>query len=161
VLRKDYFDYLGDGDDTQLVKEHTFDAAEYLVKLHRDEGKKLDTEFGGTVPATVTYHVPCHLQAQNIGLKSRDLMKLTGTKIQLVNKCSGIDGTWGYRAENYDEQQVVIQALKRDVETQDADVVVGDCHLANTAIDESTGRTPVHPLQLVARAYGIPEEPKP
>jgi len=161
VLRKDYFDYLGEDDDTQLVKDHTFDAAEYLVKLHRAQDKRLDTDFAGTVPATITYHVPCHLQAQNIGLKSRDLMKLTGAKIQLVNKCSGIDGTWGYRAENYDEQQVVIQGLKRDVEAQDADVVVGDCHLANTAIDESTGRTPIHPLQLVARAYGIPEEPQP
>jgi len=158
VLRKDYFDYLGDSDDTRLVKEHTFDVAEYLVKLRRDEHKTLDESFEGTVPETITYHVPCHLQAQNIGLKSRDLMKLTGAKIQLVNRCSGIDGMWGYRAENYDEQQQVIQALRKDVESQDADVVVGDCHLANTAIDEATGRRPLHPMQLVARAYGIPEE---
>jgi hypothetical protein len=85
-------------------------------------------------------------------------MKLTGTTIQLVNKCSGIDGTWGYRAENYDEQQVVIRGLKSAIESQASEVVTGDCHLANTAIDESTGRTPLHPLQMVARAYGIPEE---
>jgi hypothetical protein len=39
------------------------------------------------------------------------------------------------------------------------DVVAGDCHLANTAITEQTGDVPMHPLQLVARAYGIPEEP--
>jgi hypothetical protein len=39
-------------------------------------------------------------------------------------------------------------------------VVTGDCHLANTAINEQTGREPLHPLQLVARAYGIPEETK-
>jgi Fe-S oxidoreductase len=38
------------------------------------------------------------------------------------------------------------------------DVVAGDCHLANTAINEQTGRKPVHPLQMIARAYGIPEE---
>ena len=158
VLKKDYFDYLGEGDDTQLVKDNTYDVAEYLVKLRKDEGTTLDETFEGDVPESITYHVPCHLQAQNIGLKSRDLMKLTGAKIQLVNKCSGIDGTWGYRAENYDEQQKVIQALKKDVESQACEVVVGDCHLANTAIDESTGRTPLHPMQLVARAYGIPEE---
>jgi Fe-S oxidoreductase len=29
---------------------------------------------------------------------------------------------------------------------------------ANTAITEQTGRVPVHPLQVMARAYGIPEE---
>ena len=39
------------------------------------------------------------------------------------------------------------------------DVVAGDCHLANTAIVEQTGRTAQHPLQVMARAYGIPEEP--
>jgi len=30
--------------------------------------------------------------------------------------------------------------------------------LANGAIAEETGRTPVHPLQVIARAYGIPDE---
>jgi hypothetical protein len=38
------------------------------------------------------------------------------------------------------------------------DIVTGDCHLANTAINEQTGNKPVHPLQMIARAYGIPEE---
>ena len=36
--------------------------------------------------------------------------------------------------------------------------MAGDCHLANTAITELTGRIPQHPLQIVARAYGIPAE---
>ena len=38
------------------------------------------------------------------------------------------------------------------------EVVAGDCHLANTAITEQTGRVPIHPIQVVARAYGIPTE---
>jgi glycerol-3-phosphate dehydrogenase subunit C len=158
VLKKDYFDHVGDTDDTRLVKEHTFDAAEYLMKVHKAEGTELDTEFTGAVPETITYHVPCHLQAQNIGLKSRDLMKLTGAKIQIAAQCSGIDGTWGYRAENQELQQKQIQPLKATIEKQAAECVVGDCHLANGAIAEETGRTPLHPFQVVARAYGIPEE---
>ncbi|MFM9137707.1 MAG: heterodisulfide reductase-related iron-sulfur binding cluster, partial [Actinomycetota bacterium] len=36
VLKKDYVDYVG-GPDATLVSEHTFDAAEYLVKLHKGE----------------------------------------------------------------------------------------------------------------------------
>lgn len=159
VLKNDYFDHLGDGDDTRLVKEHTYDVAEYLMKLHKDDreagGEGLDTEFPGDIPETITYHVPCHLQAQNIGLKSRDLMKLTGTRIQLANQCSGIDGMWGYRAENQPLQQKVIQGLKKTIEQQDAPLVVGDCHLANGGIDDATGRLPIHPMQFVARAYGI------
>jgi ferredoxin len=34
----------------------------------------------------------------------------------------------------------------------------GDCQLANTAIAEGAGRQPVHPLQVLARAYGLSEE---
>jgi Fe-S oxidoreductase len=158
VLKNDYFDHLGEGDDTRLVKEHTYDVAEYLIRLHKAEGTELDTDFTGEVPETITYHVPCHLQAQNIGLKSRDLMKLTGTQIQLATQCSGIDGMWGYRAENQDLQQKVIQGLKKTIEQQDAPEVVGDCHLANGGITDATGRQPIHPMQFVARAYGVPEE---
>jgi Fe-S oxidoreductase len=155
VLKNDYLDHLGDGDDTRLVKSHTYDVAEYLVKLHKAEGTELDTTFTGEIPESITYHVPCHLQAQNIGLKSRDLMKLTGTRIQIASQCSGIDGMWGYRAENQPLQQKVIQGLKRTIEQQDAPLVVGDCHLANGGINDATGRQPIHPMELLARAYGI------
>jgi Fe-S oxidoreductase len=128
------------------------------VKLHRGEEGPLDVEFAGDVPESVTYHVACHLQAQNIGLKSRDLMKLTGTKIALVNKCSGIDGTWGYRAENYELSRKVAAPLGDAVEKAGNEVVTGDCHLANGSIVQETGARPMHPIQFMARAYGIPEE---
>jgi Fe-S oxidoreductase len=160
VLKRDYAEYL-DGPDARLVAEHTYDACEYLVKLHRDGEMSLDTTFAGDVPDQVTYHASCHLQAQNAGLKSRDLMKLTGTKVTLVNKCSGIDGTWGLRAENYELARRVAQPLGdavRRARDEGATVVTGDCTLANGAITQETGEVPVHPLQMVARAYGIPPE---
>ena len=157
VLKKEYPDYLK-SDDARLVAAHTYDAAEYLMKVHKEEGKGLDTEFTGKIPESVTWHVPCHLRAQNIGYKSRDLMKLTGATVTVVDKCSGIDGTWGYRAQNYELARKVAQPLKHAIEKADGDVVAGDCHLANGAITEETGRTPMHPIQVVARAYGIPEE---
>ncbi|MFM8649767.1 MAG: hypothetical protein ACKODY_08375 [Actinomycetota bacterium] len=110
------------------------------------------------MPETLTYHTPSHLRAQNIGLKSRDLMKLTGAKIKLVQQCSGIDGMWGLRAENADLSIPIAKKLGGEIINAGGDVVTGDCHLANTAINEQTGREPLHPLQIVARAYGIPQE---
>ena len=157
ILKKDYVDYVG-GADATLVAEHTYDAAEYLMKVHKGDGTSLDTEFDGFVPNTVTYHTPCHLKAQNIGLKSRDLLKLTGAKVKLVQQCSGIDGMWGLRAENVDISLPIGRKLAEEIQRAGGDVVAGDCHLANTAINEQTGEEPLHPLQLLARAYGIPEE---
>jgi Fe-S oxidoreductase len=160
VLKKDYLDYVG-GPDAQLVADNTYDAAEYLMKVHKADGTNLDTNFHGYIPATVTYHAPCHLRAQNIGLKSRDLIKLTGAKVTLVQQCSGVDGMWGLRAENAALSVPMAKSLGDEITLAGGDVVVGDCHLANTAITEQTGRVPLHPLQLIARAYGIaPEETK-
>jgi len=157
VLKKDYIAYVGT-DEARLVAEHTYDAAEYLMRLHKADGTSLDTEFNGFVPETVAYHTPCHLKAQNIGLKSRDLIKLTGAKVKLVQQCSGIDGMWGLRAENAELSMPMARKLADELKRAAGDVVAGDCHLANTAITEQTGEVPLHPLQLIARAYGIPEE---
>ncbi len=157
VLKKDYVDYVG-GEDAELVSQHTFDAAEYLVAMHKDEARTLDTEFKGEVPESITYHTPCHLRAQEIGLKSRDLMKLTGAKIKLVQQCSGIDGMWGLRAENAELSLPHAKALAEEIRNAGSDVVAGDCHLANTAITEQTDLKPLHPLQVMARAYGINDQ---
>jgi glycerol-3-phosphate dehydrogenase subunit C len=157
VLKKDYLSYVG-GADAQLVADNTYDAAEYLMKVHKADGTTLNTDFQGHVPATVTYHTPCHLRAQNIGLKSRDLIKLTGAKVTLVQQCSGIDGMWGLRAENADISVSIAKKLAEQIRTANGEVIAGDCHLANTAITEQTGEEPMHPIQLIARAYGISKE---
>jgi Fe-S oxidoreductase len=157
VLKYDYKDYIG-GEDAELVAAHTYDTSEYLMKVHKAEDTALDIDFGGTVPESVTYHAPCHLRAQNIGLKSRDLVKLTGARIRVVAECSGIDGTWGYRKENYDASRRVARKMAGAIDKAGGDVVVGDCHLANGGIVQETGQTPQHPLSTIARAYGIPED---
>ena len=157
ILKKDYVDYVG-GPDAMTVSEHTYDTAEYLMKVHNTEGKSLDTDFRGTLLDAVTYHTPCHLRAQNIGLKSRDLMKLTGARIKVVQQCSGTDGMWGLRAKNAHLSMPIADKLGRLIAEASGDIVSGDCHLANIAISEQTGNQPVHPLQVVARAYGFTEE---
>ena len=158
ILKKDYVDYIG-GADAELVASQTKDLCEYLVELHKGEATSLDTEFGGDVPQSVTYHAPCHLRAQNIGLKSRDLIALTGTKVTVVAECSGIDGTWGLRAENLEAARGVAKKMRDAIVKADGEVVAGDCSLANGGIMLETGRVPEHPIQVVARAYGIAEEP--
>jgi glycerol-3-phosphate dehydrogenase subunit C len=160
VVKRDYPLYVG-GADAELVAEHTFDPAEYLMRVHRSDDRSLDLRFpgrdSGAVPDKVTYHVPCHLQAQNVGLKSRDLLKLAGITCDLVQRCSGIDGTWGYRADNYELARKVAAPMAREVRAAGNEVVCGDCTLANGAILQETGTKPVHPIQVLARAYAIPE----
>jgi hypothetical protein len=44
------------------------------------------------------------------------------------------------------------------IENADNAVIAGDCHLANGGILQETGTQPQHPLQLIARAYGLRED---
>lgn len=155
VLKNEYGDFLG-SDDASVVAAATQDISEYLMDQHREE--PLDREFGGETYDTITWQAACHYRAQQIGPKSRDLMALTGAEVQMVERCSAIDGTWGLRAENVEMAKRIAQPLMEAVEASDADLIAGDCHLANTAIVEQTGKQPVHPIQVLARAYGISEE---
>ena len=90
-----------------------------------------------------------------MGYKGRDLVKLTGAKVSVVAKCSGIDGTWGYRSYNYGLSKKVSASLAVALKKQGERLVVGECHLANYSIYEETGAMPIHPVQLLAAAYGI------
>ncbi len=152
VLKNEIPDFLGT-DDARLVAEHTFDVSEYLMARHRD--RPLDTTFPGLTYETITWHAACHYRAQQIGPKSADLMALTGATVTIVERCSAIDGTWGLRAQNVEMARRIAQPLMDAVGEATTDLVAGDCHLANTAIREATTRVPVHPIQVLARAYGL------
>ncbi|HEX6311100.1 MAG TPA: heterodisulfide reductase-related iron-sulfur binding cluster [Acidimicrobiia bacterium] len=155
VIKNEYGDFLGT-DEARRVAEHTYDASEYLMNRHREQ--PLDTEFDGTTYESILWQAACHYRAQQIGPKSRDLMALTGAKVAMVERCSAIDGTWGLRAENVEMAKQVAKPLMEKVRESDAQLIAGDCQLSNTAIFEQTAKQPVHPLQVLARAYGLEEE---
>jgi Fe-S oxidoreductase len=156
TLKDEYPAFLGT-EAARRVSAATFDAAELLMNAHRS-GDKLDTNFPGKTYETITWHAACHYRAQQVGPRSSQLMQLTGAKVQMVERCSGIDGTWGLRAENMEMAQRVAKPLMEKVRESSAELIAGDCQLANTAIEEATEKRPVHPLQVVARAYGIEKD---
>ncbi|MCL6520761.1 MAG: 4Fe-4S dicluster domain-containing protein [Firmicutes bacterium] len=139
-------------EEARRVAEATSDLGEYLMELHR-EGK-LATDFRSS-PVRVVYHLPCHLKVQNIGYKSRDLLRLAGAEVTLVERCSGIDGTWGLKAQYRDLSMKVARPLLRRVEEEPEAVVAGDCPLAGLRVREGTGRELRHPVRLLAEAYGL------
>ncbi len=96
--------------------------------------------------------------AQKIGPASGDLLALTGAEVTVVEQCSGTDGMWGLRAGNEDISIPIARRLGDRIDEAGGAVVAGDCHLANTAIVEQTGRTARHPLQILARAYGLADD---
>jgi Fe-S oxidoreductase len=161
IIKQDYPIYVAGESlraDAELVAAHTYDAAEYLMIVHNGVDTSLDTDFTGELLGEITYHAPCHLRAQNIGFTSRDLMELTGAEVTIVQQCSGNGAMWGLRAGNEDISVSIAERLGDQITKAGGHAVAGDCHLANAAIVEQSGREARHPLQIMARAYGIAED---
>jgi Fe-S oxidoreductase len=154
MLKQEY-PWLDGSADAKLVAAHTRDLFEYLARLHT-EGR-LDTNFAKPVGA-ITYHVPCHLRAQNIGVKSAEVLRLIpGASVNVVEKCSAVDGTWGFKTEYYELSLKLAKPLFDAVTAAGAPVTATDCPLAALQIEQGTGRKAKHPVRVLAEAYGFAE----
>ena len=144
-------------DDAEVIKvgKAIFDPFEYLMLRHK-EGK-LRTDFKQQL-GTVSYHVPCHLRVQNIGLKTRDMLQLVpGTKVDTIERCSGHDGTYAVKSEFHKISMKICKPVVNRVEQANPDHYASDCPMAGHQIENGlqNGKRPEHPLSLLRQAYGI------
>jgi len=152
MLKREY-PHLLSTEDAKLVASHTFDVCEYLMKLKKQG--KLDTNFPNR-PGKIAYQIPCHLRDQNIGFKSKELMELTGASVEVIERCSGHDGTWGVKVEFFDLSMKIAAKAVREVEAVQADLVVSDCPLSGVQLTQAGGGKPtLHPIEVIKQAYGL------
>jgi glycerol-3-phosphate dehydrogenase subunit C len=142
-------------DAARRVAAATRDLMEHVHQLARD--KKLPRDFTQRL-GKVAYHAPCHLRAQNIGFRSRDLLNLVADDVVLVDACSGVDGTWGMQARFHEASLGVAKKMLGAIDAAGPDHVATDCPLSALRIEEGLGRKAVHPIVLLRHAYGIPAE---
>jgi len=135
------------------VAENVVDLMEFLDRLRKE--KRLNRDFKKGL-GRVAYHAPCHLRAQKIGVPgARILGLLPDTEVEVVEQCSAVDGTWGMKAQWYEEGRRYAQRLVRGIDAVSAEVVVSDCQLAARRIQKENRVEVVHPIESLADAYGI------
>ncbi len=145
-----------DDKDIKVVAEATFDPFEYLMLRNRDG--LLKTDFKQPL-GNVSYHIPCHLRVQNIGKKTRDMLQMIpGTTVNVVERCSGHDGTWGVKSEYFDESMKIGKPVFKQMAASNPDYVSSDCAIAGRHIHQGMGKNigeKKHPLTLLRIAYGL------
>jgi len=145
-----------DDADVKAVAEAMYDPFEYLVLRHRDG--LLKTDFKNEL-GKVSYHVPCHLRVQNLGLKTREMLQMVpGTEVNTVERCSGHDGTWGVKSEFFAESMKIGKPVFKQMAASEPDYVSSDCAIAGRHIMQGMGETSAqkqHPLTLIRIAYGL------
>lgn len=145
-----------DDEQVQAVAAAFFDPFEYLYLRYKSD--KLRTDFAASL-GHVAYQVPCHLRVQNIGLKTRDVLKLVpDTEVQVIERCSGHDGTYGVKTRSRQAAVKIARPVVRQVEQAgERQHFTSDCPMAGAQIDgllDAPGAY-THPLSLLRQAYGI------
>src|SRR4029079_14856828 len=90
---------------------------------------RLDTRFPNA-PGSIAYQLPCHLKAQNMGTRSAEVLRLTGAPVEVIERCSAVDGTWGMKKEYFELSMKLAGPLFRDIRQAAADRVAADCPVA-------------------------------
>jgi Fe-S oxidoreductase len=152
LMLKEEYPKLLNSDAAREVAAATRDLMQHVYDLAR--ARKLDRNFTNPI-GRVAYHAPCHLRAQNIGFRSSDVLRLVADEVELIDACSGVDGTWGMQARFHSESLGVAQKMVKRIEDAAPDRIATDCPLAALRIEETLGRTAEHPVVLLREAYGI------
>jgi glycerol-3-phosphate dehydrogenase subunit C len=153
MLKHDY-DHLLEVEGAAPIGSRTYDICEYLWALH--EQGRLDTAFQ-PVPMRLLYHAPCHLKSHGIGYPATRLLELIpGVELHEVDEgCCGISGTFGIKVEKYDLSMQIGRRLFEAVNAAGSDSVLADCETCRMQVEHGTGATSAHPIQILARAYGL------
>ncbi len=152
TIKKEYPELLGTA-AARKVAENTFDIMEFLDKLRKDKALSKDFVRG---LGKVAYHAACHLRAQKIGTPGARVLGLApDTEVDIVEKCSAVDGTWGMKAQHYEMGRKYAQKLTRGIASAEARTVVTDCPLSDRRIEKENEVRVMHPAEALARAYGL------
>jgi glycerol-3-phosphate dehydrogenase subunit C len=149
--------------DIQLLSKATFDLSEYVVDIARKEG--MAPGLAPVESGCVALHISCHSRAQNMGQKAREMLKLIPeANVQVIERCSGHGGSWGYKSANFDTAMKIGTPVARQAAASGKALVTSECPLAGLHIAQGiesqggTGAKPRlagHPIMILAEAYGL------
>ncbi len=144
-----------DDPDVAKVRDAIYDPFEYLMLRHKYG--KLNTDFK-TPLGSVSYHAACHQRVQRIGPKTRETLELVpGTEIDVIERCSGHDGTYAVKKESHELSMKIARPVVKKVRDRAPDHYSSDCAMAGHQIANGLedGSEPEHPITLLRIAYGI------
>ena len=150
---------LPDNENIKKLSKRVSDIDEYIVDIAQNEGiadglKEID---GG-----VTVHNACHARAQNMGIKSRDMLKLIpNIKMDVVERCAGHGGTFGVMKNTHDLAVKVGKPTARQIKNKNNKYMASDCPLAGKHLKQLETDTNIandealHPIELMAKSYRL------
>ncbi len=155
-----------------LVADATRDLGEFLAAERRAHPESAPAAGPVDINAIVTtgqsrstntgsvlvgYHQPCHLKAQSVDSPGLHLLReIPGVQIvDLAAGCCGMAGTFGMKKRSYDLSMSVGEPLFRRIVEASPALLASECSTCRMQLAHATGLPVVHPVVLLAAAYGV------
>tara|TARA_B100002051_G_C16721505_1_gene632727 strand:- start:736 stop:2082 length:1347 start_codon:yes stop_codon:yes gene_type:complete len=141
------------------VANATKDICEYVVELTKDESFITGSQ---NLEKNIALHIACHTKAQNIGIKSAEMLKaVPNIKINIIDKCSGHGGSFGVKKDTYPLAKKYGKMAARKISISDDTIIASECPLAaqhlsetNAEINSNKNYTKTyHPIEILAESY--------
>lgn len=157
AITHEYPSLLPGDDDAELVAKNVQEACHYLWRCHQRGQLELDFS---PLTLSVGYHAPCHLKALEIGTPAENLLSLVpGLRVERLERgCSGIAGLYGFQHRNYRNSLRAGLPLLTAVRTGDFQLGATECSTCKIQMEQGTPKPTIHPIKLVALAYGLMPE---
>jgi glycerol-3-phosphate dehydrogenase subunit C len=128
------------------------DPGEFLWSMRNEA--RFSTDFKSAPAGPLAYHAPCHLRAQGVGFKGRDLLKkLPGVELRTVLECCGHDGTYAMSVAGFAPAARIGKRAFDGMRDATGTLWSTDCPLAAIQFQQHAGIKPLHPMSILARAY--------
>lgn len=154
---KHEYPMLLDHPDVQLLADQVIEAGAYLAQL-RDQGRlRMDLQ---SLDLDAGYHTPCHLKALGNERPLRELLNLIPElRVHTIEKgCSGMAGAYGLAKENFRTSMRIGWGLISRMRAGDLDLGITECSSCKMQMEQGTAIPTIHPLKLLAYAYGLMPE---
>ncbi len=142
-----------DNEDTALIANNSYEASAYFWAMHERNELELDLK---PVNFSVIYHEPCHsrvLYPHRPALKLLEL--IPGLQVHLAEAgCSGMAGTYGLQRKNFRTSIRIGRNLINKVRESSSQIGATECVACKLQMDQATTKPTVHPIALLAYAYG-------
>jgi FAD/FMN-containing dehydrogenase/Fe-S oxidoreductase len=155
-----HYPQLLDDEELERVAAATCDAATYLWELHREGRLRLDFH---PVPARILYHAGCHEQIDATIPPAEHLLRLVpGLVVESADRgCSGMAGTFGLARENYRASLRMGLGLVTAMRAAGIEAGATGCSACRLQMEQGTTKPTVHPVKILAKAYGLLDGPAP
>lgn len=151
-LQQEYTSLI-DSEDTRLIAQHVSEVCSYLWSMHLTNELELDFR---PQNLTVLYHEPCHSRVLDSNQPAQRLLQLIpGLQVIPANAgCSGMAGTYGLKRQNYRNSLRIGWNLISAAKETAAQLGTTECTACKLQMEQGTNKPTVHPVALLAYAYG-------